>query len=71
MSDIPCCECGGPVVEFSIPNELWNRVMRPDGHETDKEYLCYSCWNKALVNYFRGYLASKLKAREAMRKAYR
>lgn len=50
-SDIPCFECGNNVVEFSVPDELWNAVMRPDGHETGKEYLCFDCWNKNLMAY--------------------
>ena len=48
ISQIPCCECGGEVVEYSIPNDIWNIVMRPDGKETDKEYLCLGCWHEAL-----------------------
>jgi hypothetical protein len=51
FSSIPCCECGGEVIEFSVPNRLWNTVMRPDGHETDKEYICFSCWNNKLIEY--------------------
>lgn len=47
-SEIPCCECGGKVIEFTVPNDIWNLVMRPDGKETDKEYLCLDCWCKAL-----------------------
>lgn len=52
ISSIPCAVCGGEVIEFSVPNDLWNYVMRPDGHETDKEYLCFSCWNRALEAKF-------------------
>lgn len=47
-STVPCCACGGEVVEFTVPNDIWNLVMRPDGKETDKEYLCLDCWYKAL-----------------------
>jgi len=47
VSTIPCCKCGGEVVEFSVPNNLWNIVMRKNG-ETDQEYLCFDCWNKIL-----------------------
>lgn len=50
-SKIPCCECGGSVIEFSVPNRLWNIVMRPDGHETNKEYLCFACWNNRLYKF--------------------
>lgn len=47
-STIPCCLCGGEVVEFTVPNDIWNLVIRTDGKETDKEYLCLDCWYKAL-----------------------
>lgn len=46
---LPCGLCGNPVgIEFSIPNEIWNAVIRPDGDEQDHEYLCYPCWLKAV-----------------------
>lgn len=48
VSTIPCDVCGGAVVEFSIPNDIWNRVMRPDGHEHDGEYICMACFFDAL-----------------------
>jgi DNA-directed RNA polymerase subunit RPC12/RpoP len=51
MSEIPCCKCGGEVVEFVVPNDLWNMVIRQDGHESNKEYLCFACWNNALYKY--------------------
>ena len=44
LSEIPCCKCGGPVVEFSISNEVWNRLVRKGGPETDQEYLCIDCF---------------------------
>ena len=50
VSPIPCCECGGEVVEFTVPNDIWNLVMRPDGKETDREYLCWNCWYEKLRN---------------------
>jgi len=50
-SGIPCQECGCNCVEFTIPNNLWNKVMRPDGHEGEKEYICFSCWNKKLIDW--------------------
>ena len=43
-SEIPCNICGGEVYEFSLPNDIWNRVVRTSGTETDKEYLCMSCF---------------------------
>lgn len=48
-STIPCCLCNGPVEEFSIPNEAWNRIIRKGGPETDKEYLCWACFEKAAL----------------------
>jgi hypothetical protein len=62
-NDIPCCECGGKVEEFTVQNELWNAVMRPDEHETDKEYLCFECWNKRLMKHI-ATLTERLKAAE-------
>jgi hypothetical protein len=50
-SSIPCCNCGGEVIEFTVPNALWNKVIRHDGHATDKEYLCFSCWNQQLSDF--------------------
>lgn len=46
-SDIPCDKCQGPVVEFSVPNEAWNTIIREHGRETDQEYLCLNCFAKA------------------------
>jgi len=48
VSGIPCDICGGTVIEFSIPNDIWNRVVRLDGHEHDNEYLCIECFYEAL-----------------------
>jgi hypothetical protein len=48
-SDIPCDLCGGVVYEFSVPNDIWNRVVRLGGPETDKEYLCLRCFLLAVV----------------------
>jgi hypothetical protein len=48
ISSIPCTQCGGKVVEFSIPNDIWNKVIRLDGHESSNEYLCVNCWFDAL-----------------------
>jgi hypothetical protein len=60
-SKIPCCLCGGKVIEFTVPNEVWNKVMRPDGKETDKEYICYECWNKKLNEFLLPHLAEEVK----------
>lgn len=48
ISGIPCDLCGGDVIEFSIPSDIWNKVIRLDGHEHDKEYLCMVCFFDAL-----------------------
>lgn len=53
VSEAPCCKCGGKVIEFSVPNALWNMVIRQDGRESDKEYLCFACWNGALIEYIK------------------
>lgn len=50
-SGIPCNRCGGDVVEFSIPNDIWNRVIRGDGKERDDEYICIDCWFGALRGF--------------------
>jgi hypothetical protein len=44
ISTIPCSRCGGPVIEFTVPNHIWNAVVRKGGPETDKEYLCAQCF---------------------------
>jgi len=48
VSDVPCVGCGGPVIEFVIPSEIWNAVVRGGGPERDDEYLCYACWLAAV-----------------------
>lgn len=47
-SSIPCCRCGVEVVEFLIPSDIWNMVIRGGGAETDEEYLCIDCFFDAL-----------------------
>lgn len=47
-SGLRCDRCGGDCVEFTIPNSIWNAVIRTDGHERDDEYICEGCWHKAL-----------------------
>ena len=42
--DETCSNCHGPYeYDISIPSPLWNKVIRPEGHETGNEYLCGSC----------------------------
>lgn len=48
VSEVPCSNCGGEVIEFTIPNDIWNKVIRLDGHEHANEYLCAGCFFGAL-----------------------
>lgn len=48
VSIVPCDRCGGEVIEFSIPNDIWNKVIRTDGRESDNEYICVGCWFNSL-----------------------
>lgn len=48
VSVIPCSRCGGEVEEFVIPNDIWNKVIRNNGPESDNEYICVNCWFSAL-----------------------
>lgn len=55
--DIPCSVCGGPCVEFTVPNDVWNLVVRKGGPETDKEYLCEACYRNFVTDYIRALAA--------------
>jgi hypothetical protein len=35
----PCRDCGRPVVEFSVPSDIWNQAALPH------EYICIWCWD--------------------------
>ena len=49
---IPCTTCKTPVAnEFTVPNEVWNAVVRRGGRETDNEYLCESCYRKCVEEF--------------------
>jgi hypothetical protein len=48
VSEAPCARCGGEVIEFTIPNDIWNKVIRVEGRERDDEYLCIDCFFAAL-----------------------
>ncbi len=52
-SEVPCAECSGPVHEFSVPDNLWNTVVRTEGKEHDKEYLCLNCFVEKLFEVHR------------------
>jgi hypothetical protein len=54
VSKIPCSNCGGKVQEFSVPNPVWNAIVRKNGKETDKEYLCVWCFTSCVVEWFDG-----------------
>ena len=60
-SGTPCCKCGGPVIEFSLPNEAWNTIIRDDGSETDQEYLCLTCFAEIAAEKLRR-LTTEVKA---------
>jgi len=62
-SGIPCVNCGGQVVEFTVPSDIWNAVVRLGGPEHDREYLCWNCFWVAV----RSFLARA----EAQRDGYR
>jgi len=46
---LPCHDCGQYHQEFSVDSVFWNRIMRPDGKETDREYLCLACFHRHVV----------------------
>ena len=50
-SDTPCSNCNGEVQEFSIPDKVWNKIIRNDGKETDNEYLCIWCFVARVVDW--------------------
>ena len=49
LSEVPCCICNDVVIEYSIPNDVWNKIFRENGSEHDKEYLCITCFLKKVV----------------------
>ena|SRR3990167_168823 len=51
-STIPCARCGGPCVEFTVPNDVWNAVVRLGGKERDDEYMCEACYRRAVEVLF-------------------
>jgi ssDNA-binding Zn-finger/Zn-ribbon topoisomerase 1 len=53
VASIPCAGCAGPVVEFTVPNDVWNTVVRRNGPERSDEYLCEACYRKAVEGYVR------------------
>lgn len=53
VSEVPCCRCGGPVVEFTIANADWNTIIRPAGIEHENEYLCVECFGAVAAGRIR------------------
>lgn len=58
-SEVPCARCGGRVVEFVVPSDVWNSVVRLDGKEGDDEYLCEACYRNAVTAWVRSSRSSK------------
>lgn len=52
-STVPCARCGGVCVEFTVPNDVWNTVVRLGGKEGDDEYICEACYRKAVESWVR------------------
>ena len=52
-SGIPCARCGGSCVEFTVPNDVWNTVIRLGGKERDDEYICEVCYRHAVEDFVR------------------
>jgi hypothetical protein len=53
VSETLCVSCDNPCVEFHVPNDVWNAVVRKGGPEHDKEFLCVWCYHKAVEEYVR------------------
>jgi hypothetical protein len=52
ISQIPCSNCGGDVQEFSVPNVVWNNIVRRGSGEADNEYLCVWCFVAEVVEWY-------------------
>jgi len=49
VSTIPCSRCGGKVIEFTVPNDIWNKIIRDNLNTSDEsEYICVECWFDSL-----------------------
>ena len=51
FTEIPCSRCKGPVIPFSVDNEVWNTVIRRGEPEIDKEYLCVWCFLVDIIRH--------------------
>jgi hypothetical protein len=56
VNESPCSNCGGEVIDYSIPNDVWNKVVRGQtgGRETENEYLCIWCFVDFVIRMMRG-----------------
>ena len=50
VSPTKCDRCAGPVYDFTVSNDLWNHVVRKDGPETYREYLCLTCFHAMVAD---------------------
>lgn len=55
-SEVPCGDCGGQVCEFSVPNDVWNAVVRIGRGEGafGSEYICFGCFHERVTAFVRG-----------------
>ena len=56
ITGIPCNTCRGEVIEFSVPNAIWNKVIRKEGKEHSNEYLCVWCFLEQVFSYIEAIL---------------
>lgn len=54
---LACARCRGKVKEFTVPNDVWNAVVRRGGPESVGEYLCEACYRHAVEDYVREWRA--------------
>lgn len=55
LSSLTCAVCNQPMCEFVIENADWNTLVRRDGEESEKEYLCIACFGKMAAETARHY----------------
>lgn len=42
------------MIEFSVPNDVWNRIVRNNGPEHDQEYICVQCFADKCCEFVEG-----------------
>lgn len=42
--EVICDDCGGANVVWFAPNDIWNKVCRPNGENTGDPMLCPRCF---------------------------